>query len=267
MNQEIPDNNLPIYLQQYKVKILDYMKTETIGGAVSYTTTGIIPSNIQNARVWRLNLTGYLKPNVSQYSIIYDFSNVDYPEKNINFSNIISGTFNLCGRILDASKIIGFRYVYSDSNSTLKIIVDTSKLDFILKRESLFSYQLNLNDASPTQLTVSGTSSFTYQNNGITYTFTVDVDKCYYSGSGGSSGYSLQIPVKFQETGTTPKDYKSINQQIGGSSLCVTWTKNYWDIGGQGNQLSNVALQYTSFSTQNNSISISWGSEYCDDGD
>lgn len=265
MNQEIPDNNLPIYLQQYKVKILDYMKTETIGGAVSYTTTGIIPSNIQNARVWRLNLTGYLKPNVSQYSIIYDFSNVDYPEKNsITFSDIISGTFNLCGRILDASKIIGFRYVYSDSNSTLKIILDTSKLDFILKRESLFSYQLNLNDASPTQLTVSGTSSFTYQNNGITYTFTVDVDKCYYSGSGGSSGYSLQIPVKFQDTGTTPITYESINQQIGGNPLCVLWTNSYWDIG-EDIELIQVSLQYTSFSTNNKSITISWGSNGCDD--
>jgi hypothetical protein len=266
MNQEISDNNLPIYLQQYKVKILDYMNTETIGGVVSYTTTGIIPSNIQNARVWRLNLTGYLKPNVSQYSIIYDFSNVDYPEKNITFSNIISGTFNLCGRILDASKIIGFRYIYSDSNSTLKIILDTSKLDFILKRESLFSYQLNLNDASPTQLTVtvSGKNPFTYNNNDITYTLTVNVNKCYFSGSGGSSGYSLQIPVKFQQTGTTEKIYESVNQQIADTSLCVLWTDQYWDIS-KPIELDVVSLQYTSFSASNKSITISWASNGCDD--
>jgi hypothetical protein len=262
MNQEIPDNNLPIYLQQYNVKILDYTKSETIGGTVSYTTTGIIPSKIQNGRVWRLNLTGYLKPNVSQYSIIYDFSNVDYPEKNsIIFSDIISGTFNLCGRILDASKIIGFRYVYSDSNSTLKIILDTSKLDFILKRESLFSYQLNLSDASPTQLTVnvSGSNPFTYENN----TYTVDVDDCYYTSS--SSDYLLQIKVQYQETGTTEKIYSSSNQYIGGSPLCVYWTQPYWDIDKK-IENSNVTLQYTSFSASNNTITIEWGTE-CNDGD
>jgi hypothetical protein len=74
---------------------------------------------------------------------------VDYKYKRqIRFENIVSGTFTICGKVLDASKIIGFDYSYSDNESTLTIKLDTSKWDFRLKKESLFSYQLNLDDTS-----------------------------------------------------------------------------------------------------------------------
>ena len=83
------------------------------------------------------------------YHILYDFSKVDYKYKeNISFEEIISGTFTICGKVLDASRIIGFDYSYSDSESTLTIKLDTSKWDFRLKKEVLFSYQLNVDDAS-----------------------------------------------------------------------------------------------------------------------
>ena len=148
MNQEtIPDNNLPAYLQQYDVVILND-KEESVGN-VLYTTVGVIPSNKKEKRVWQLNLTGYLKPNVDTYNIVYDFSDVDYKYKEqVTFQNIVSGTFNICGRVLDASKIIGFDYSYSDKESTLTIKLDTSKWDFRLKKEVLFSYQLNVDDNS-----------------------------------------------------------------------------------------------------------------------
>ena len=148
MNQEIiPDNNLPVYLQKYDVDILDDKK-ESVGKDL-YTTVGAIPSNEKEKRVWQLNLTGYLKPNVDTYNIVYDFSNVDYKYKEqIRFENIVSGTFNICGQVLDASKIIGFNYFYSDIDLKLTIKVDTSKWDFRLKKEVLFSYQLNLDDSS-----------------------------------------------------------------------------------------------------------------------
>ena len=51
MNQEtIPDNNLPVYLQKYDVNILDDKKDSV--GKVLYTTTGAIPSNEKEKRVW-----------------------------------------------------------------------------------------------------------------------------------------------------------------------------------------------------------------------
>ena len=148
MNQEtIPDNNLPVYLQQYGVNIFDDIKESV--GEVLYTTVGAIPSNEKEKRVWQLNLTGYLKPNVQKYNIVYDFSKVDYKYKEqISFENIVSGTFNICGQVLDASKIIGFDYKYNNDDSTLSIELDTSKWDFRLKKEVLFSYQLNIDSSS-----------------------------------------------------------------------------------------------------------------------
>ena len=145
--KKIPDNNLPVFLQKYKVSIFDE-KSDTKTGSVLYTTVGAIPSNEKEKRVWKLNLTGYLKPDTDKYYIIYDFKEVDYKYKDtITFENIISGTFNICGRVFDASKIIGFNYQYSDSELTLTIIIDTSKLGLRLKKESLFNFDLNLDDS------------------------------------------------------------------------------------------------------------------------
>ena len=50
--------------------------------------------------------------------------------------------------MLDAFKIIGKNYTYSDKNRTLTIELDTSKWNFRLKKTTLFSYQLNINDCS-----------------------------------------------------------------------------------------------------------------------
>ena len=151
---EIPPQNLPIYLQKYKVDIYPE-KEETKVGNVSYTTVGAIPSNEPLARVWALNLTGVLAPNVEKYRIVYDFSEVDY-EDYITFENTVSGTFNIRGRVLDASKIIGKNYTYSDKNRTLTIELDTSKWNFRLIKPTLFSYQLSINDCSqPCQSTPS----------------------------------------------------------------------------------------------------------------
>ena len=89
MNQEtIPDNNLPFYIQQYDVNIFD--DKEESFGKVLYTTVGVIPSTEKTKYGWSLNLTGYLKPNVDTYNIVYDFSKSDYE----NQKKIIFGSFS-----------------------------------------------------------------------------------------------------------------------------------------------------------------------------
>jgi hypothetical protein len=176
----IPQNNLPIYLQKYTVGIFcRYVKTvcpnrpilggcrgtrygccpdgitakQDAGGSncrpgcgtVLYTTVGFLPSNQQSQRVWNLDLTGTLLPNDDndEYVIVYDFSNVDYTEKTITFEKILSGTFVICGRVLDASKVAD--YEYCDTTSILKIILKKEKLP-TLRRETNFSMNILLDD-------------------------------------------------------------------------------------------------------------------------
>ena len=166
--EEIPPQNLPIYLQKYKVDIYPENE-ETKVGNVSYTTVGSIPSNEPLARVWALNLTGTLAPNVKKYRIVYDFSEVDY-KGDITFENTISGTFTICGRVLDASKIIGKNYTYSDQNRTLTIELNTSKWNFRLIKPTLFSYQLSIDDCSgPCQSTVDTPTNIQITSPGIQY--------------------------------------------------------------------------------------------------
>ena len=183
MNQKIiPDNNLPVLLQRYDIVILN--KKEESVGKVLYTTVGAVPSNKKGKRVWSLTLTGYLKPNVDKYNIVYDFSKVDYKYKEeITFGNIISGTFTICGRVLDASKIIGFDYKYNDKKSTLTIELDTSKLDFRLKKEVLFSYDLNVDDSdgSSTTYTFNSDSELTKTINGATFTISSFIEISFSS--------------------------------------------------------------------------------------
>ena len=175
----IPSNNLPIYLQNYTVGILcrdvdtvcpdsplaggcsgtrygccsdeTTAKQDVNGtncprqcGTVLYSTVGLLPSNQKLKRVWNLDLTGTLQPNGNdEYVIIYNFSQVEYSEKDITFENILSGTIVVCGRVLDASKVAD--YGYCDTTSILKIYLKKEKLPR-LKRETNFSMNLLLDD-------------------------------------------------------------------------------------------------------------------------
>ena len=141
---EIPNNNLPIYLQQYNIHIVDGETNEPKGN-IQYSTVGAIPSNQIQRRVWNLNLTGKLDPNADIYKIVYDFSNVNDKEKDIiTFENDLSGTFRICGHVMDASRIM--TYEYSEKESTLTILINRKKWGFRLRKSTLFSYNLNLDD-------------------------------------------------------------------------------------------------------------------------
>lgn len=156
----------------------------TIAGSVLYTTVGAIPSNKIGKRIWQLNLSGSLKPGVEKYYIVYDFQKVDYKEKDqITFEDLLSGTFNICGQVLDARRYL--KYEYCIDTLTLTIIIDTKKWDFRLKKDVAFSYDLNINDCidccgpcgsekkTPPNLNdVNGLSAIVQLNNGDNVTLT-----------------------------------------------------------------------------------------------
>lgn len=196
--REIPDNNLPVYLQKYKVYIFNknypdckttcasseagccaddvtpvspggcpvdgcagtefgccpfsteakkspFDTCDLIAGTATYNTVGAIPSNKAGKRVWELNLSGELEPNHPVYYIVYDFQRVDYKDK-ITFENIVTGTLNICGRVLDATKYT--EKSFCDGNRTLTIKIDTRKWDFRFRKKVRFSYRLNVDDTS-----------------------------------------------------------------------------------------------------------------------
>jgi hypothetical protein len=78
---------------------------------------------------------------------------------------------------LDASKIIGFDYKYNDEESTLTIELDTSKWDFRLKKEVLFSYDLNVDDTVSTTLLPNTSYDIYYNGNNFAI---LDGSSSYY---------------------------------------------------------------------------------------
>jgi hypothetical protein len=143
-NEKIPEKNLPFYVQKYTIKIVDHEKLENEYGSSLYTTVGAIPSNELGSRVWQLNATGFLKPGLKKYFIIYDFTNAKTIDK-LQFGGVVSGVFTICGNVLDSSKILKINRKFSNSESLLILELDTSKWDFKLKKESLFSYSITMN--------------------------------------------------------------------------------------------------------------------------
>lgn len=136
---------------------------ENVAGSTLYSTVSALPTNKEGKRLWNLKLTGYLKPGVSKYYIVYNFSNVDYKDE-VTFEDITSGTFTVCGNVMDASKMIGNNYEYCNLTSTVTFVIDTSRWGFHLKKNVLFSYDILLNDCtSPCESSKTSTSSINNQ--------------------------------------------------------------------------------------------------------
>ena len=270
---EIPDNNLPVYLQQYKVYIFNknYPDCKTtcasseagccaddvtpvppgglcpiggcagtefgccpfsteakqsrldtcgvIAGKATYNTVGAIPSNEAGKRVWELNLLGELEPNHPVYYIVYDFQRVDYKDK-ITFENIVTGTLNICGRVLDASKYI--EKSFCDGNRTLTIKIDTRKWDFRFRKKVRFSYRLNVDDSSYCKAV---SPSYTPDSKG-NFTITPNVSPIYVLLSiNGYFGYLIMTVTTSSITVTLGKININItDQQLSEADRCATIT-------------------------------------------
>ena len=148
----ITDNNLPIYLQNYTLKVLCNETSSQECGSIQYSTVGVLPSNVKNKRIWNLVGNGTLKKHAGNYILFYDFSKVSSSYK-ISFKDKIDGLLNICGRVLDPYKYTS--YSYDLSKKTLSIIIDQSRWGFSVKRETEFSFDLQLNDSDTEFITFS----------------------------------------------------------------------------------------------------------------
>ena len=174
----IPQNNLPIYLQEYTISVLGDINSlecpsePVLGGCVGtqygccpdgvtasnadgsncpsevgtiqYSTLGVIPSNKKDARVWDLKASGTLKPHDKDYIIHYDLSKVDYDGK-VTFENELSGVLTVCGRVISISRKNATWYP-CESKKTVSIIIDQSRWGFSIKKETPFSMDIQLDD-------------------------------------------------------------------------------------------------------------------------
>ena len=147
----IPQNNLPIYLQEYTVSVLGNLTSldctvapEDEVGTIQYSTLGVIPSNKKDARVWDLKASGTLKPHDKDYIIHYDLSKVNYDGK-VTFENPLSGVITVCGRVISISKK-NATWFPCEETKTVSIIIDQSRWGFSIKKETPFSMDIQLDD-------------------------------------------------------------------------------------------------------------------------
>jgi len=148
----IPQNNLPIYLQEYTVSVLGNLTSldcsvspEKEVGTIQYSTLGVIPSNKKDARVWDLKASGTLKPHDKDYIIHYDLSKVNYDGK-VTFENPLSGVITVCGRVISISKK-NATWFPCEATKTVSIIIDQSRWGFSIKKETPFSMDIQLDDS------------------------------------------------------------------------------------------------------------------------
>lgn len=177
----IPDENLPIYLQNYTVNVFCFEKSyneETCEsgmygccsdgvtskespfgnncipecGSSKYTTVGIFPSNKKQKRVWNFKLAGKFQPHEGNYVIQYNFQKVDYQDINVSFENELSGNLNICGRTLNMSNCSYYQFYPKDK--ILQIVILPDKWQFYIKRETYFYMDILINDTTCSNTTI-----------------------------------------------------------------------------------------------------------------
>ena len=152
----IPGNNLPIFLQEYTISVFgnltgldcsvsqgsDVAPKEV--GTIQYSTVGVIPSNVKEARVWDLKASGTLKPHDKDYIIHYELSKVNF-QGEVLFKNDLSGLITVCGRVIPISKK-NSSLKECQRKKTVTIILDQSGWGFSIKKETPFSMDIKLDD-------------------------------------------------------------------------------------------------------------------------
>ena len=125
-------------------------------GTIQYSTLGVIPSNKKDARVWDLKASGTLKPHDKDYIIHYDLSKVDYDGK-VTFENELSGVITVCGRVISISKK-NATYLICEETKTVSIIIDQSRWGFSIIKETPFSMDIQIDDATGIEYVCCGTT-------------------------------------------------------------------------------------------------------------
>jgi hypothetical protein len=114
----IPNNNLPVCIQEYEWKFLND------SGNVTWATSCAIPSNVELNRVWNFNLSGNIIKTSNIHILVGDFNKVKTYGYTITFEGPLQGTITINGQVLDANKFIDYKY---DSDKKIMTLVEYAK--------------------------------------------------------------------------------------------------------------------------------------------
>lgn len=145
MCTQIDCNNLTISLQNVLCRFMNPRV-----GSISYTTVALLPSNKRFFRVWNFQISGIFYPqlNDDQDMIVFDFSNVDYKNKQgITFEGPVQGTITIGKKCLYNSQewIPPYGYYLDSEKNMLSFSILLSRH----KTNKTFFINLFLNDTTP----------------------------------------------------------------------------------------------------------------------
>ena len=139
MENIIPIENLPNYLRKYKVSIQSSINQKSIGSVI-YTTFGKLPSKESTPDLLSLNLTASIQPGHQSIDILYDLNETENMSEHFQFENTVGGSVAICGKVLDASKMLQYSY-----DNVTKQLVITISVNFVIHKETLLVLDIFLN--------------------------------------------------------------------------------------------------------------------------
>lgn len=136
----IPEQNLPIYIQNFTVNIKNTFPL--------YALVSLLPSNVKNARVVNLVLSStnlQIKQENGIINVEYDFKEVDNAGYRITIEGSFNGQLQLNMEILNPEKHI--KYVYDRTSMILRMMIYVPRKLWYATNLTLF-YNLFINDCS-----------------------------------------------------------------------------------------------------------------------
>ena len=87
-----------------------------------------------------LNLTASVQPGHQSIDILYDLNEAENMSEHFQSGNSVGGSVAICGKVLDASKILQYSY-----DNVTKQLVITISVSFVIHKETFLVLDIFLN--------------------------------------------------------------------------------------------------------------------------
>lgn len=133
----IPDNNLPIYFQDFTATIVD--------GDVNYITVGLLPSNQSSKRIASFIMQGYVRESKNRKHVItLDFTKVKAAGE-VSLEGKIDGILTFGKEVLNASRFMTYDASRLQEYRIMTLTICTDPSQCVKTR---FYFNITINDTS-----------------------------------------------------------------------------------------------------------------------